>query len=129
VKRLTSLFSGPESLEEPSTEFSTTAPFAEWLAANAARLADRQLPLPSLDELASAGMPDDLLRRLRELVAQGETEEAVVIALLDAFLRQEPSGAWPRDLTRNIRHRFYHQVSSTLAATVESAVKAWCATG
>ncbi len=103
--------------------------FVRWLEANAARLAEQQQPLPTLAELAHAGLPDDLLTRLRELVAQGEAEEAVVAALLHAFLQHGPECRLPRNASRAIRSRFQKQVSATLAATVEPLVKTWCATG
>jgi len=102
--------------------------FVGWLEANAARLADQKQPLPMLDELADA-LPDDLLARLRELVAQGEAEEAVVAALLHAFLQHGPRCQLPHNASRNIRARFQKQVSATLAAAVEPLVEAWCATG
>ena len=105
------------------------AEFVRWLEANAARLADPKQPLPTLDQLANAGLPDDLLARLRELVAQGETEDAVVAALLHAFLRNKREYWLPRNASRNIRSRFQKQVSVTLAAAVEPLVKTWCATG
>ncbi|MFZ1642952.1 MAG: VIT domain-containing protein [Candidatus Contendobacter sp.] len=103
--------------------------FARWLETNAARLAEQQQPLPTLAELAHAGLPDDLLTRLRELVAQGEAEEAVVAALLHAFLQHGSECRLPRNASRAIRSRFQKQVSATLAATVEPLVKTWCATG
>ncbi|HRZ52890.1 MAG TPA: hypothetical protein P5284_06925, partial [Candidatus Contendobacter sp.] len=96
--------------------------------ANAARLVDPKQPLPTLDELADA-LPDDLLARLRELIAQGEAEDAVVVALLHAFLRNKREYWLPRNASRNIRSRFQKQVSATLAAAVEPLVKTWCATG
>ena len=105
------------------------AEFVRWLEANAARLADPKQPLPTLDQLANAGLPDDLLARLRELVAQGETEDAVVAALLHAFLQHGPEYQLPRHASRNIRSRFQKQVSATLAAVIEPLVKTWCATG
>lgn len=111
--------------QEPASPFSG---IAGWLQANATRLADRKQPLPALDELADA-LPDDLLARLRELVAQGEAEEAVVAALLHAFLQHGPECRLPRNASRNIRARFQQQVSATLAAVVESLVQTWCATG
>jgi Ca-activated chloride channel family protein len=111
----------------------TTAPpatsFAHWLEINALRLADQPQPFPTLDELASAGLPDEVLTPLRELVAQGEAEDAVVAALLHAFLQHGPKCQLPRNASRNIRSRFQRQVSATLAATVEALVKTWCATG
>ena len=99
-----------------------------WLEANATRLADPKQPLPTLDELADA-LPGDLLARLRELVAQGEAEEAVVAALLHAFLQHRPEYWLPRNASRTIRARFQKQVSATLAAVVEPLVETWCATG
>ena len=102
--------------------------FVGWLQANAARLTDPKQPLPTLDQLADA-LPDDLLARLRELVAQGEAEEAVVAALLHAFLQHGPKCRLPRNASRNIHARFQKQVSATLAAAVEPLVEAWCATG
>lgn len=118
---------------EPASPMATNARsparFAHWLEAHAARLAEQKLPLPTLDQLVSAGLPDDLLTRLRELVAQGETEEAVVAALLHAFLQHGPDRHLSRNASRNIRSRFQKQVSATLAAAVEPLVKTWCATG
>jgi len=98
-----------------------------WLEANATRLADPKQPLPTLDELADA-LPGDLLARLRELCPQGEAEEAVVAALLHAFLQHRPEYWLPRNASRNIRARFQKQVSATLAAAVEPLVETWCAT-
>ena len=122
-----------DALREPTPPMATVAAspagFARWLEANAARLADPKQPLPTLDELANAGLPDDLLARLRELVAQGETEDAVVAALLHAFLQHGPECQLPRNASRNIRARFQKLASATLAAAVEPLVKAWCATG
>jgi len=92
-------------------------------------LADQKQPLPTLAELANFGLPGDLLTQLWELVAQGETEEAVMAALLYAFLQHGPKCALPRKFTRLIRAGFQRQVSATLAATVEALVKTWCATG
>ena len=115
-------------LRENRSEFSNRY-FSYWVETNAVRLADPKQPLPTLDELAQASLPDDLLARLRELVAQGETEEAVVAALLHAFLQHGPECQLPRNAGRNIRARFQKQVSATLAAAVEPLVKAWCATG
>jgi len=120
-------------LQEPSPPLATAADspwgFARWLEANAARLADPGQPLPALDELARASLPDDLLARLRELVAQGEAEEAVVAALLHAFLQHGPECRLPRNASRNLRARFQKQVSAMLAAVVEPLVETWCATG
>ena len=120
-------------LQEPSPPLATAADspwgFARWLEANAARLADPGQPLPALDELARASLPDDLLARLRELVAQGEAEEAVVAALLHAFLQHGPECRLPRNASRTIRSRFQKQVSAMLAAVVEPLVETWCATG
>ncbi|MBS1222068.1 MAG: inter-alpha-trypsin inhibitor domain protein, partial [Proteobacteria bacterium] len=97
-------------LQEPSPPLATAADspwgFARWLEANAARLADPGQPLPALDELARASLLDDLLARLRELVAQGEAEEAVVAALLHAFLQHGPECQLPRNASRNLRARF-----------------------
>jgi len=122
-----------DALREPTPPMATVAAspagFARWLEANAARLADPKQPLPTLDELANAGLPDDLLARLRELVAQGETEDAVVAALLHAFLQYGPECQLPRNASRTIRAQFQKQVSATLAAAVEPLVKSWCATG
>lgn len=108
---------------------SPAARFAHWLETHATRLAEQTLPLPTLVELAHAGLPDDLLVRLRELVAQGEAEQAVVAALLHAFLQHWPECRLPRNASRNIRARFQKQASVTLAAVVEPLVKIWCATG
>ncbi|MFO1423243.1 MAG: VIT domain-containing protein [Candidatus Competibacteraceae bacterium] len=112
-----------------ATTAGTPAGLARWLEANAAQLADAKQPLPTLDELAHAGLPGDLLTRLRERVAQGETEDAVVAALLHAFLQNGPECQLPRNASRAIRSRFQKQVSATLAAAVEPLVKTWCATG
>ena len=129
AERLKSLFSRPEAVEESPSAVSTATSFVRWLEANAARLADQKQPFPTLDELANAGLSDDLLTQLRKLVAQGETEEAVVTALLHAFLRHGPKCQLPRNASRNVRAHFQRQVSATLAATVEALVKTWCATG
>lgn len=122
-----------DALREPTPPMATVAAspagLAGWLEANAARLADPKQPLPTLDELAHAGLPDDLLAQLRELVVQGETEDAVVAALFHAFLQHGPERQLPRNASRNIRSRFQKQVSATLAAAVEPLVKTWCATG
>jgi Ca-activated chloride channel family protein len=113
----------------PATVAGLPAGFARWLEANATRLADPRQPWPTLAELAHASLPDDLLARLRELVGQGEAEEAVVAALLHAFLQHGPECRLPRNASRTIRSRFQKQVSATLAAAVEPWVKTWCATG
>ena len=113
----------------PLTAAGSPAGFARWLEANTARLTDSWQPLPTLDELAHAGLPDDLLARLRELVAQGEAEDAVVAAFLYAFLQHGSECQLPRNASRTIRAQFQKQVSATLAAAVEPLVKSWCATG
>ena len=115
--------------DEPPAIAGSPAHFARWLEANAARLTDPKQPLPTLDELAQAGLPGDLLARLREQVTQGETENAVVAALLHAFLQHGPECRLPRNASRASRARFQKQVSATLAAAVEPLVKAWCVTG
>lgn len=117
------------SAPSSATTIVTPTGFARWLEANAARLTDPGQPLPTLDELAHAGLPDDLLARLRELVAQGEAEDAVAAALLHAFLQHGPECQLPRNASRTIRAQFQKQVSATLAAAVEPLVKSWCATG
>ena len=130
ITRLNSQVSAKDRAIFDPSQYPTGSPlmFVGWLQANAARLVDPKQPLPTLDELADA-LPDDLLARLRELVAQGETEDAVVAALLHAFLRNKREYWLPRNASRNIRSRFQKQVSVTLAAAVEPLVKTWCATG
>jgi Ca-activated chloride channel family protein len=118
-----------QSIWSRATSDPTATFFADWLEDNAARLADQKQPLPTLDELASAGLPDEVLNPLRELVAQGEIEDAVVAALLHAFLQHGPKCQLPRNASRNIRSHCQRQVSATLAAAVEALVKTWCATG
>ena len=119
-----------QSMAPPmATVAGSPAGFARWLEANAARLADPRQPWPTLAELALAGLPDDLLTRLRELVGQGEAEDAVVAALLHAFLQHGPECRLPRNASRTIRSRFQKQVPATLAAAVEPLVETWCATG
>ena len=103
--------------------------FARWLEANGERLADSNQPLPSLDELADAGLPDDLGASLQALVAQGEAEAAVVAALLYAFLQHGPRCNVPRSVSRSLRSRFQKQVTPTLTTAVEARVKAWCIAG
>ena len=131
ITRLNSQVSGRDKAIFDPSQYPTGSPlmFVGWLQANAARLADPKQPLPTLDELAHAGLPDDLLAQLRELVAQGEAEEAIVAALLHAFLQHGPECRLPRNVSRNIRSRFQKQVSAMLAAAVEPLVKTWCATG
>ena len=129
VKRLTSLFSRAGAVEESPLIVTAATLFAHWLEANALRLADRPQPLPTLDELANSGLSDDLFTQLRQLVAQGEAEEAVVAALLYAFLQHGPKCSLPRKLTRPIRAGFQRQVSAALAGVIEPLVKTWCATG
>lgn len=119
----------PPPTPPSATTTGTPAGLARWLEANAARLADPKQPLPTLAELAHAGLPGDLIARLRERVAQGETEDAVVAALLHAFLQHGPECRLPRNASRAIRARFRKQVPATLAAAVEPLVKTWCATG
>jgi len=130
ITRLNSQVSGRDKAIFDPSQYPTGSPlmFVGWLQANAARLVDPKQPLPTLDELADA-LPDDLLARLRELIAQGEAEDAVVVALLHAFLRNKREYWLPRNASRNIRSRFQKQVSATLAAAVEPLVKTWCATG
>jgi len=131
ITRLNSQVSGRDKAIFDPSQYPTGSPlmFVGWLQANAARLADPKQPLPTLDELAHAGLPDDLLAQLRELIAQGEAEEAIVAALLHAFLQHGPECRLPRNVSRNIRSRFQKQVSAMLAAAVEPLVKTWCATG
>ena len=130
ITRLNSQVSGRDKAIFDPSQYPTGSPlmFVGWLQANAARLVDPKQPLPTLDELADA-LPDDLLARLRELIAQGEAEDAVVVALLHAFLRNKREYWLPRNASRNVRSRFQKQVSATLAAAVEPLVKTWCATG
>jgi hypothetical protein len=66
---------------------------------------------------------------LRDLVGEGEAEDAVVAALLHAFLQHGPECRLPRNASRNVRARFRKQVSAELAAAVELGVNVWCATG
>ncbi|MDQ5910513.1 MAG: Ca-activated chloride channel [Pseudomonadota bacterium] len=130
VQRVQSFFfSRPDVLEEPPLPSTPVPRFAYWLEKNALRLADQPQPVPTLDELAQAGLPDEILIPLRELVAQGEAEAAVVAALLHAFLQHGPKCALPRKFTRPIRSHFQRQVSTMLAAAVEPLVKTWCTTG
>jgi hypothetical protein len=82
-----------------------------------------------LDELADAGLPDDLGASLQALVAQGEAEAAVVAALLYAFLQHGPRCNVPRSVSRSLRSRFQKQVTPTLTTAVEARVKAWCIAG
>ncbi len=118
-----------EVVKEAPPAVLTATHLAWWMEIQAAQLADRRQPLPTLEELADIGLPDDLLTRLRELIAHGETEQAIVAALLHAFLQHGPKCSLPRNASRNIRSHFQRQVSAALAATVEPLVKAWCAAG
>ncbi len=129
VDRVKSFFSSPDILEETSLAACPVTRFAHWLEVNTLRLAEQLQPFPTLDELARAGLPDEVLIPLRELVAQGEAEDTVVAALLHAFLQHGPKCALPRKFTRTIRSHFQRQVSATLAATVKALVKTWCTTG
>ena len=129
VKHLKSLFSRTEATQASASTGSAATVLVQWLEANALRLAERPHPLPILAELAYSGLPDNVLAQLRQLVAQGEAEDAVVAALLYAFLQHGPKCALPRKFTRLIRAGFQRRVSATLAATVETLVKTWCATG
>ena len=118
-----------EGAPETSDAATAATRFARWLEANGERLADPGQPLPSLDELADAGLPDDLGASLQALVAQGEAEAAVVAALLYAFLQHGPRCNVPRSVSRSLRSRFQKQVTPTLTTAVEARVKAWCIAG
>ena len=101
------------------------APLADWLLAQAGRLADPPATLPRLDEWAAAGLPASLVAALRALVASETAEEGVVIALLIAFISRLPAPGWPRAAVRRLRFLARRQVPPDLAATVQNLVATW----
>lgn len=121
----------PEETASPTPPVTADTPvgLARWLEDYAARLADPEQLLPTLDELAAAHLSDTLLAPLREQVARGEAEDAVVAALLHVFLNHGPDCRLPHNTRRALRVRFRKQVPAPLAVVVEQQVRAWCAAG
>lgn len=56
--------------------------FEAWLDAQAERLADPQEPFPSLSDVLSSGLPVNLVEAVQALIAQGQEEGQVIVAVL-----------------------------------------------
>lgn len=63
-------------------------------------------PLPTLADLAAAGLPSELEGALRDLVTGGEQENAVVLTLLYALLQSSNGRLLSRQVKRFIRKLF-----------------------
>lgn len=63
-------------------------------------------PLPSLDDLEACGLPENILESLRDLVSQGDEEEAVVAAFLDLVAHSEAGRCLQRQVRRHIVKSF-----------------------
>lgn len=84
-------------------------------------------PVPTLDELAMWGIPENLMEFLRDLVTGDGGEEAVVLAFLHE-LSQSPSGsALDRQIRRQIlKAKKAHPLADIRIAAVEAIFQSWC---
>lgn len=110
--------------------FSRRAPFdmtavKQILLKLSARLADSSNPLPSLTELAQAGVPEHLIAELRLLLRAGASEQALVAALLHAFLSRQTGLGLGREVQRRLRFLCQREVPEALRARIETWVAAW----
>jgi hypothetical protein len=78
--------------------------FEAWLDAQAERLADPQEPFPSLAEVLSGGLPVNLVEEVQALIAQGQEEGQVIVAVLCVVILLTFVGrSYPRETLRRLR--------------------------
>ncbi len=100
--------------------------FERWLHDQARRLADPQEPVPNLTELAAAGLSEDLLDEINRLIAAGEDEAQVRVALLYALvLRLARQRSFPRETLRRLRFLVDREVTPALVERIEALVAPW----
>lgn len=98
-----------------------------WLLAQQHRLADPQQPLPTLDELAAAGVMDVFIFLLQNWVLSGTSEDALVAAVLHLFLHHQPDLAITREVTRRLRFHFQRSALTEKQRTqLDAWIKGWC---
>jgi len=87
----------------------------------------RQMPpLPTLDDLAAAGLPEPIVAKLRGLIAGGAPESAVTLAFLYLLVQSPESGAVARQVKRLILKSFRHAAPPrTLIESVTAASEEW----
>ncbi|WP_170265694.1 VIT domain-containing protein [Thiohalocapsa marina] len=101
--------------------------FADWLRDQLSNFDDPHRALPTLEDLAGAGLPEALQARLAAMVDAGAQEEAVVATLLLAVLAERADLPFARETRRRLRFAVKQGLSETDAAAIRSAVAAWCA--
>ncbi|WPL17960.1 marine proteobacterial sortase target protein [Thiorhodovibrio winogradskyi] len=98
-----------------------------WLLAEQNRLGDPQQPLPTLDELAGAGVMDMLIVMLQRWVDSGTSEEALVAAVLHLFLQYQPDLVIAREATRRLRFHYQRELTDKQRTQLDTWIKGWCA--
>jgi Ca-activated chloride channel family protein len=76
--------------------------FGAWLDAQAERLADPQEPYPTLAEVLGSGLPVALVEAVKALIAQGQEEDQVIVAVLYVVILASVGRSYPRATRRRM---------------------------